>query len=154
MFFRRSTAVVLMALSVAFLGLVSVSAAPVAGNDLVALGNDFKALRQVQGHWDGQEFNEDVDAFNGKKHQVMQQLHEALSKPGTKASLVEETMGPSDEIPAEILKQLKGTEPKITPPTNFKYALYKWRGYHDYLWFRINLRTKTVSKSEWYFAYE
>ncbi|KAG0213133.1 hypothetical protein BGX28_004959 [Mortierella sp. GBA30] len=153
--FRKSATILFIALSVMFLGILSVSAAPTApSNDLQVLGQDFQALREVRGHWDGETFNADVDAPNGKKFQVMQKLYETLGKPGTLAKDVEAIMGQSDSIPAAVLKELKRTEPQITPPTNFKYVLYKWRGYHDYLWFRVNLRTKTVSKSEWYFAYE
>ncbi|KAF9560616.1 hypothetical protein EC968_006090 [Mortierella alpina] len=150
MFFYRSTAAILTALSFAFLGLVSVLAAPVTDTDLVALGNDFKALRQVKGHWDGKKYNKVVDAENGRKYQDMQNLHKALGKPDTKASLVEETMGPSDNIPKEIMKQLKAKEPKTVVPTNFKYLLYQWRAYHDYLWFRINGDTNMVVESDWH----
>ncbi|KAF9179711.1 hypothetical protein BGZ51_003180 [Haplosporangium sp. Z 767] len=153
---RRSTAILFLTLSVIFLGLLSsVSAAVIpATNDLQDLGKTFQELRKIKGHFDGGEYNTDVDGFGGKKHKVMQQLHAALGKVGTQSTDVLSIMGPSDEIPAEILKELKRSEPQVTPPTNFRYLLYKWRGYHDYLWFRINLRTMTIQKSEWYFAYE
>lgn len=56
------------------LGLMSiVLAAPVPPvEDVQALGKTFQVLRTVKGHFDGGEFNEDIDAFNGKKHQTMQ----------------------------------------------------------------------------------
>ncbi|KAF9953784.1 hypothetical protein BGZ70_000115, partial [Mortierella alpina] len=148
MVIRRSTATVLMGLAIAFLTFVSVSAAPVAvaDNDIKTLSKGFKDLRQVEGFWDGddEEYNEDVDAPEGKKHRDMQTLHNALSKPGTAASLVKDTMRPSDDIPDDILKQLKASEPKTTPPTNYSYLSYQWRGNHDFLWFRIDLDTNEV----------
>ncbi|KAF9425003.1 hypothetical protein BGZ94_007930 [Podila epigama] len=154
MMFRPT--VLLLTISMVFLGLLStVFSAPTPEvTDLAALGQQFQELRKIQGHWEGGEFNAAVDGFNGEKHQVMQKLQEALGENGVASAEVLSTMGPSDEIPAEILKQLKRTAPQITPPTNFVYLLYKWRGYHDYVWFRINQKTNKVHSSAWYFAYE
>ncbi|KAI1312299.1 hypothetical protein EDD11_002989 [Mortierella claussenii] len=146
--------VLLLALSVFFLGLLSLTSAAPVVSDVVALGQTFQELRKVKGHFDGGEYNAAVDGFNGEKHQVMQKLAEAFSKPSVLSVDIVSTMGPSDEIPAEILAQLKRSAPQVSPPTNFSYLLYKWRGYHDYLWFRINLKSNKVQKSEWYFAYE
>ncbi|CAO3570014.1 unnamed protein product [Mortierella alpina] len=156
MFIRRSAAIVLMGLSVTLISLSSISAAPatVTGQDLKSLGEDFKELRQVKGFWNKKDYNEDVDAPKGKKHLVMKDLHDALSKPGTEASLVQETMGPSDTIPDAILRQLKASEPKTATPTHYTYLMYQWRGNHDFLWFRIDLDTNLVVNSKWYLAYE
>ena len=72
MFVRRSTITILTALIIALLNLVSVLAAPVAGTNLKTASEDFKDLRKVEGQWDDKPFNEDVDAFEGKKHQAME----------------------------------------------------------------------------------
>ncbi|KAG0084705.1 hypothetical protein BGZ93_001105 [Podila epicladia] len=148
--------VLLLAISMVFLGLLSaVSAAAIPQEtDLVALGQTFQSLRKVKGHWDGADFNPAVDAFNGEKHQVMQQLFEAYGKPGVVSAEIVATMGPSDEIPANILAQLKRTAPQISPPTNFNYLVYKWRGFHDFIWFRVNMKTDKVQAAEFYAAYE
>ncbi|KAG9320803.1 hypothetical protein KVV02_004646 [Mortierella alpina] len=34
------------------------------------------------------------------------------------------------------------------------YFVYKWRGNHDYLWFKIDATTEQVLESSWYHAYE
>ncbi|KAG0330736.1 hypothetical protein BG000_011540, partial [Podila horticola] len=72
MFFRP--AILLATIMMVLLGLLSTAvAAPVPPvEDVQALGKTFQDLRTIKGHFDGGEFNEDVDAFNGKKHQTMQ----------------------------------------------------------------------------------
>ncbi|KAG0339206.1 hypothetical protein BG000_002630 [Podila horticola] len=139
--------VFLLVISMVFLGLLSaVSTASIPlETDLVALGQTFQDLRKIQGHWDGGEFNPAVDGFGGEKHVVMQKLYEAYGKPGVVSA---------DIIPDAILARLKRIAPRISPPTNFKYILYKWRGYHDYIWFRVNMKTDKVQASEFYAAYE
>ncbi|KAI1308386.1 hypothetical protein EDD11_004315 [Mortierella claussenii] len=34
------------------------------------------------------------------------------------------------------------------------YFIYKWRGNHDYLWFKVDATTEKVLESDWYHAYE
>ncbi|KAF9897730.1 hypothetical protein BX616_005078 [Lobosporangium transversale] len=34
------------------------------------------------------------------------------------------------------------------------YFIYKWRGNHDYLWFKVDATTEKVLESSWYHAYE
>ncbi|KAF9274374.1 hypothetical protein BGZ68_000731 [Mortierella alpina] len=64
------------------------------------------------------------------------------------------TMGPSDVIPDDVLMWLKGNEPETTPPIEYEYLVYMWRGYHDYLWFRVDRDADKVVASDWYHAYE
>lgn len=71
MFSCRSITVVLIVLSIVFLGLVSVPAAQAASTSLKTLDDD---LRQLNGPWDDQNVNENVDASNSKKHAVMNVL--------------------------------------------------------------------------------
>ncbi|KAF9333626.1 hypothetical protein BG006_003363 [Podila minutissima] len=153
MFFRP--AILLAAIAMVLFGLLSVViAAPVPPvEDVKALGKTFQDLRAVNGHFDGGEFNEDVDAFNGKKHQTMQKLAKAFNKAGVLEATIETTMGRSDKIPAQVMKELKGTEPEMTINI-YKYMVFKWRGYHDYLWFRVDDRTHKVVKGDWYHALE
>jgi len=66
---------------------------------------------------------------------------------------IEATMGRSDKIPAQVLQELKRTEPEMTI-NMYKYMVFKWRGYHDYLWFRLDDRTHKVIKGDWYNALE
>lgn len=34
------------------------------------------------------------------------------------------------------------------------YFIYKWRGNHDYLWFKVDSVKEQVIQSSWYHAYE
>jgi hypothetical protein len=55
------------------------SAWAVAG-DLGALSAEFKTLRAQSGHFSGGTWNDAVDKFGGRKHEVMLQLGEALGE--------------------------------------------------------------------------
>ncbi|KAG0028165.1 hypothetical protein BGZ82_008574 [Podila clonocystis] len=39
-------------------------------------------------------------------------------------------------------------------PTQVMYFIYKWRGNHDYLWFKVDALEEQVVQSSWYHAYE
>ncbi|KAG0232521.1 hypothetical protein BGW42_008141 [Actinomortierella wolfii] len=39
-------------------------------------------------------------------------------------------------------------------PQQVMYFIYKWRGNHDYLWFKVDAAKETVIESSWYHAYE
>ncbi|KAF9403864.1 hypothetical protein BGZ94_004487 [Podila epigama] len=155
MLFRPSSFVLVIALALVSL-LSVVVAAPITAlpiDDIQILGQEYQVLRTVKGHWDGGEFSEEVDAFNGKKHQVMQQLAAEFAKPGVLESKIVKTMGRPDSIPTRVLKELKKSEPEVTI-NMYKYIVFKWRGYHDFLWFRIDDRTHKVVQGEWYYALE
>jgi hypothetical protein len=59
---------------------------------------DFKSLRNKKGHWEGGEYNDDVDQFGGRKHTAMQALGEYLGQPGTPINKILELMGEPDEV--------------------------------------------------------
>ncbi|KAF9276814.1 hypothetical protein BGZ74_003534, partial [Mortierella antarctica] len=84
--------VLLLAISMVFLGLLSAVSAAAIPTDLVALGQRFQELRKIKGHWDGADFNPIVDAPNGEKHQVMQKLFEVYGKPGVVSAEIVATM--------------------------------------------------------------
>lgn len=79
------------------------------------LADKYKHLRHQKSHWDQDsedddendkkaeaqnpgELNEQVDGFNGEKHQVMKELGTRLGKSGTKWEQVLDAMGEPDEI--------------------------------------------------------
>ncbi|KAG0213134.1 hypothetical protein BGX28_004960 [Mortierella sp. GBA30] len=148
--FLRSTAVLLVALSIILLGILPASAIPAPpDNDIYTLGQEFQSLRKAPSHWDGGVDNSDVDGSNGRKYRLMEELREHLCKPGTLGSDIVATMGLSDEVRPEDMQRMSLGTPENGSPTDFSYLLYKWRGYHDYLWFRIIHRTNAVTKCEW-----
>ncbi|KXS13240.1 hypothetical protein M427DRAFT_100719 [Gonapodya prolifera JEL478] len=142
--------------------------------ELQALGQEYSSLRTVVGHWKGGEFNTDVDAFKGKKHETMNKLHTMLGKPGTPASLVIQAMGKPDEVsptlpgihaasggagaplmPGPVVHGAEGPAPGAFASGGSTYFLvYEWRAKHDYLWFEVDSTTEKVIKSDWYMALE
>ncbi|KAJ3005955.1 UNVERIFIED_CONTAM: hypothetical protein HDU68_004333 [Siphonaria sp. JEL0065] len=122
-------------------------------------------LRQISGHFNGgPAFVKDVDGYNGKKHQVLDQLLAQLGIPGTPLSTLTKTMGSPDEVIPEGHESiaalmpgpvLSGFAQVAVPPKNevSLYAIYHWRGRHDYIWFLIDTEGK-VAKSGWYIAGE
>ncbi|KAF9931347.1 hypothetical protein FBU30_010382 [Linnemannia zychae] len=149
-----------------------------------ALGQNFQNLRQIKGHWDGEDSNPQVDNFNGEKHVTLQKLGEYFGKPGTPATNILATMGQPDEVkqsmdeafhaslmPGPIVGGTGGnalahgaglgdvnTTMMPTGANNagpqVMYFIYKWRGNHDYLWFKIDAAKEEVIESSWYHAYE
>ncbi|ORZ26716.1 hypothetical protein BCR41DRAFT_318784 [Lobosporangium transversale] len=128
-----------------------------------ALGQSLQNLRNIKGHWDGGESNPAVDNFNGEKHQTLMKLGEYFGKPGTPAADILTTMGQPDEIrqsmdeafhaslmPGPVVGGTGGP----TASANVMYFIYKWRGNHDYLWFKVDATTEKVLESSWYHAYE
>lgn len=39
-------------------------------------------------------------------------------------------------------------------PAQVMYFIYKWRGNHDYLWFKVDALREEVIQSSWYHAYD
>lgn len=113
------------------------------GVQVDALGAEFRDLRQVPGHFGGGGWNSEVDAWNGRKHRVMEALGEALARaPEERITAV---MGPPDD-PA-------GAWSLVQPPAGTTHLLvYRWRGMHDFLYF---LRSGSEGRgSGWWMALE
>ncbi|KAF9114415.1 hypothetical protein BGX27_010886 [Mortierella sp. AM989] len=153
-------------------------------SEFQALGQSFQELRAVKGHWDGGESNSAVDNFNGEKHQTLKKLGEYFGKAGTPAADILATMGQPDEIkqtmdeafqaslmPGPVLGGTGANDsanatgaglgdfsttmmPSTTAGPEAMYFIYKWRGNHDYLWFKIDAVKEQVLESSWYHAYE
>lgn len=97
------------------------------------LGQEFQALRGEKGHFTGgAEWNAAVDAWNGRKHQLMDQLKEALEL-GQSQETVRTLLGDPDEVQGHRW-------------------LYFWRGKHDYLVFRF--KDGFTQGADWWMAGE
>lgn len=93
------------------------------------LGAEFRELRTVRGHFGGGSWVEAVDAWGGRKHQIMGELGEALAK--APESCIREIMGPPDAVshPGDLSWTLVG------PAAGTHLLVYEWRGMHDFLYF-------------------
>ncbi|KAJ3103860.1 hypothetical protein HDU97_009779 [Phlyctochytrium planicorne] len=127
--------------------------------EVVALGQQFQQLRTVKGHFEGGEFDKDVDGFNGAKHKAMLALEKGLGVQGTPASAVIEVMGKPDRVAPRDQETLHGMPgPSVPAPVvssgadDAVYLIYNWRGSHDYLRFLVS--NDAVVTASWYQALE
>ncbi|KAI8584395.1 hypothetical protein K450DRAFT_219667 [Umbelopsis ramanniana AG] len=133
-------------------------------DNIQALSTQFQSLRNVQGHYMGGDFNEQVDAPNGAKHNAMKALGERFGAPATPATEVLSHLGKPDELtptlPHELTSQHVATMPGPAVPGSESaealqkpyYLVYYWRSKHDYLWFKVDPVKETVINSDWYQA--
>ncbi|KAG0055535.1 hypothetical protein BGZ83_008280 [Gryganskiella cystojenkinii] len=115
--------------------------------EILDVGKSYQVLRKTKGHWDGGDYNDDVDSFNGAKHLAMQKLADYF-KSGSQVSDVISAMGKPDEERQQLVEAAQPSG------QSFRYYVYKWRGNHDFLWFRVDAAKGKVTKSAWYYAYE
>lgn len=145
------------------------------------LSHTFRTLRSAPSHFEDAEAaaahdTAAVDTFNGEKHKVMNALQEALmkEKPLPTDKLVA-VLGMPDHIttdakvtkgdvsgagglnfmPGPAIPSADGSAASTTAQKEEdQFFVYKWRGYHDYLWFRVQGGTGDVIDSGWYKALE
>ncbi|KAJ3089106.1 hypothetical protein HK102_007196 [Quaeritorhiza haematococci] len=117
---------------------------------IAKLGAEYKVLRTIKGFFDGgDELIPEVDHFNGRKHQIMLQLQEALLSPGNGAMEVVGTMGVPDMLglPAEV-----SLEDDAVPKVMGDFWVYKWRGLRDFMWVYVSV-LENVEASGWHITY-
>jgi hypothetical protein len=115
---------------------------------------EFRNLRTVKGHFQGGTWNDDVDKWMGRKHQLMIQLGSRLGAGEYKEAQVLQWLGPPDLIAREgaDLFDLINSLPEFERPTTGPYDLliYYWRGTHDVLYFTS--QGETIINSGWWYA--
>jgi predicted PolB exonuclease-like 3'-5' exonuclease len=99
-----------------------------------ALAREFRALRAQKGHFSGEEWNDTVDRFGGRKHVVMQALGDALGDgTHTRAEIVQ-LLGAPDAVlaPGDMMfrEAYDGADARVR-----ELLVYQWRGGHDFLYF-------------------
>ncbi|CDS08937.1 hypothetical protein LRAMOSA10297 [Lichtheimia ramosa] len=131
---------------------------------VIALGEKFQQLRNRPGKYDGAEYDENVDSFEGEKYKVMKGLSDQLGLPGTPAADVLARLGKPDELTPSL--QGEPAAPVMPGPVVGAgadagvaataaqqppyYFVYYWRHKHDYLYFKIDPIKETVITSEWH----
>lgn len=119
-----------------------------------AEAEEWAQLRQQRGHFDGAAWNKDLDAWQGRKHQLMQGLAERLLAEKPDEAGVRALMGEPDQRiepgTAEHADWLRRTEWRGAPAG----ALwsYHWRGEHDQL--LVALADQRVVAVGWLYAWE
>ncbi|RUS19840.1 hypothetical protein BC937DRAFT_86819 [Endogone sp. FLAS-F59071] len=145
-----------------------------ADENISVLSEKFSSLRALKGHYNGGEFNKDIDGPQGEKHQVMKALGDQLGLPNTPASEILQRLGNPDDLtlmppgdypptvammPGPVLPTAEqgamnpALQQQQSQPQPY-YLVYYWRGKHDYLYFKIDPVKETVITSGWYGALE
>jgi hypothetical protein len=129
----------------------SAGPAPTVQADLAA---EWAQLRQQQGHFGGGPWSQELDAWQGRKHQLLQVLAERLLTERPDEAGVRELMGEPDRQlgadSAEYADWLRRTEWRGEP--GGQLWSYHWRGNHDQLLLAIVAgRVRAVG---WLYAWE
>ena len=119
--------------------------------DLAGLAAEYRTLRELRGHFSGGEWNDEVDRFGGRKHEVMLRLGEALGGGAYTKNEVVALLGPPDDV----LKRgdlmfphaYGGGDARVR-----ELLVYHWRGGHDFLFFTSD--GARVIGSGWWAALE
>ena len=117
---------------------------------------EFRGLRSVQGHFDGGDWNDDVDKWMGRKHRLMIQLGTHMGSGGYGRAKVVRLLGSPDRTasPGDDLFELVDSLPEFERPTTgpYEFLIYYWRGTHDFLYFIS--QGETILNSGWWYAGE
>ena len=120
------------------------------------LAAEFERLRAVQGHFQGGSWIDDVDAWMGRKHQVMIELGSRLGGRGCTQAQVTDLLGPPDQVagPGDAaFDQVSHLADFQKPPGEaYELLVYDWRGAHDFLYFTSE--GGTILGSGWWHAYD
>ena len=115
---------------------------------------EWAQLRQQRGHFDGAAWNKDLDAWQGRKHQLLQSLAERLLAEKPDQAGVRALMGEPDvqmaADGAEYADWLRRTEWRGEPGE--RLWSYHWRGNHDQL--LVAFAGARVSAVGWLYAWE
>jgi len=163
------------------------------------IGKSFRTLRSVRGNFEGGLWDDQVDSYQGAKHQLMMQLdkvflnikglemktvHEVMGLPDTMQHFMDISgeQGPADIgvscLSEEMVKAGKrgkksayrasgiefgtihtvGDSKMVQDPImsiscgNSYFAIYFWRGWHDYLW--VYTEAGRIVKHQFYHTLE
>lgn len=115
---------------------------------------EWAQLRQQRGHFDGAPWNQDLDAWQGRKHRLMEALAERLLAQRPDRAGVLALMGEPDRRAGapgeEYADWLRRTEWRGEPGTQL--WSYHWRGHHDQL--LVAFDGARVSAVGWLYAWE
>lgn len=121
-----------------------------------AMADEFRSLRAVRGHFAGGTWNDDVDKWMGRKHQLMIELGDRLGGGAYSRTRVVDLLGAPDATAHEgdELYDLIQDRAESEGPAGgaYEFLIYHWRGAHDFLHFTS--RGETILNSGWWYAGE
>ena len=131
------------------------SSTPPFAHNLVLLAEEFQALRGIPGQFSGGEWVDEVDQWQGRKHQVMLALAEQVSREEFNRSQLTTLLGPADHIVTggdALFEQIQNLPGDESVALSNEFLVYEWRGIHDFLFFAI--QDDRILASGWWYAGE
>ncbi len=117
---------------------------------------EFKSLRAIQGSFAGGDWDDDVDKWMGRKHQLMIQLGSQLGTGEYDAAQVIQWLGSPDQVagPGDDVYELVSNSHEFTKSgvDSNEFLIYHWRGGHDLLYFTV--QSGNIVGSGWWYAGE
>jgi hypothetical protein len=117
---------------------------------------EFKDLRTIEGHFNGADWNDDVDQWMGRKHSLMIELGEQLGGGAYSRSQAIDLLGDPDAIAREgdaLYDQIRNRgEFKAPAGGGYEFLVYHWRGEHDLLY--LTVREEAMLGAGWWYAGE
>ncbi len=117
---------------------------------------EFRGLRVIKGHFEGGDWNDDVDKWMGRKHQLMIQLGSHLGTGEYSKAQVIRLLTPPDALVREgdDLFELVNNSPDFEKPASstYEFLIYYWRGTHDFLY--LTCQDEVILSSGWWYGGE
>jgi hypothetical protein len=134
--------------------------AQAAPDDTAALAREWRTLRAQRGHFEGGRWNDDLDRWQGRKHQLMQSLAQRAREAAWTQADLQQWLG----LPDAQWPQSPNSKPEHTPtrqqtrwdgaapPPEAVLWVYHWRGSRDRL--IVALHGGRVVATGWLFEHE
>ena len=123
-------------------------------SELVRLYKEYRFVQQKKTNW-----VDTIDNWSGKFHTIMSKVGDTLGKPIYSKQDILNLLGKPDEIISRSnrkntaeLYNIINNKPISEIKKNEEYLVYKWRGFHDFLYFYI--KSNVVQYSKWYYSWE
>ena len=119
------------------------------------LAEEFRVLRPVQGHFDGGEWQDEVDQWQGRKHRLMLELETQLDDRDFSRTQLVTLLGPPDHTVTggdPLFEQIKSLPTYELFTEVDEFLVYEWRGVHDFLFFAI--QDDHLTGSDWWYSNE
>ena len=118
--------------------------------------DEFKRLREIEGHFSGGAWNDAVDQWMGRKHALMIELGDVLGERAYGRAQIIDMLGDPDAIAREgdaLYEQIRNRGEFERPAGGgYEFLVYHWRGEHDFLY--LIVREETVLGAGWWYAGE
>ncbi len=120
------------------------------------IADEFKKIREIKGHFDGGEWNDEVDKWMGRKHRLMIKLGLRLAGGNYEKSDIIKLLDQPDRIvgKGDYLFELIISQKRYDSLTaaSYEFLVYYWRGRHDFLFFTC--QDGVIINSGWWYAGE